>query len=68
MKIFQLLHAAVVAGFIFAALLLLAACDPVPPPRTEETVTNPYQMGGGSDKTMDHNGVTSGNSDPARRE
>jgi hypothetical protein len=68
MKIFHILQSAMLTGVTSASLLMLAACDPVPPPRTEETTTKPYQVGGGSDKTMDHNGETSGNSDPARRE
>jgi hypothetical protein len=68
MKIFQLLFSAFMTGVVSAALLLLAACDPVAPPRADEGPSQAYQMGDGSDKTMDHNGVTSGNSDPARRE
>ncbi len=68
MKIFQLVQSGIMTGVFSAMVVLLAACDPVPPPRTEETTAKPYQMGGGSDKTLDHNGETSGNSDPARRE
>ncbi|HSI63702.1 MAG TPA: hypothetical protein VLE43_11305 [Candidatus Saccharimonadia bacterium] len=68
MKIFQLLQPVMLTGVIAASSLMLAACDPVPPPHTEDTATKPYQVGGGSDKTMDHNGETSGSSDPARRE
>ncbi|RBP38540.1 hypothetical protein DES53_11158 [Roseimicrobium gellanilyticum] len=69
MKLLQMVQSGILTGVTSAAaVLVLAACDPVPPPRTEETTTKPYQMGGGSDKTMDHNGEVSGSSDPARRE
>jgi hypothetical protein len=69
MKLFQIVQSGITTGVLCATAILLAACDPVETPRAREEMPVPgYSTGGGNDKTLDHNGEVSGNSDPARRE
>lgn len=69
MKLFQIVQSGIMTGVLCAMTVLLAACEPMEPPRArEEMPTSGYSTGGSNDKTMDHNGEVSGNSDPARRE
>jgi hypothetical protein len=69
MKLFQILQSGIMTGVLCAATVLLTACDPVETPRArEEMPVSGYSTGSGNDKTLDHNGEVSGNSDPARRE
>lgn len=73
MKISELIRAGLLAAVV-SMCLALTSCDPpgpTTPPRAEELPTAPFKggaPGAPSDQTMDHNGATSGNSDPARRE
>lgn len=69
MKLFEIVQSGIMTGVLCAMAVLLSACDPIEPPRTrEEMPVSGYSTESSSDKTMDHNGEVSGNSDPARRE
>ena len=69
MKLLTFVQPGLKTGVLCAVTGLLAACDPVETPRVrEEMPVSGYSTGPGSDKTMDHNGEVSGNSDPARRQ
>ncbi|QIF05130.1 hypothetical protein [Roseimicrobium sp. ORNL1] len=69
MRLFEIVESGIMTGVLCATMVLLSACKPAEPPRTrEEMPTSGYSTGSSSDKTMDHNGEVSGNSDPARRE
>lgn len=69
MKLLEILKSALKTGVLCALAVPLVACDPVETPRVrEEMPVSGYSTGPGSDKTMDHNGEVSGNSDPARRQ
>jgi hypothetical protein len=69
MKLFEIVQSGIMTGVLCAMTVLLSACEPAEPPRTrEEMPMSGHSTGSSSDKTMDHNGEVSGNSDPARRE
>jgi hypothetical protein len=69
MKLLQIVLSGIITGVLCATTVLLTACDPVETPRARDGLpVSGYSTGSGNDKTMDHNGEVSGNSDPARPE